>query len=71
MPQNIHRASCVLGDHVCWSAFQNYNKIPKIINLKEEKFVLAHNFGDFSPWSVSPIVLAYGKAPHMAGGCGK
>jgi hypothetical protein len=35
---------------LCQSAFHHYDKIPEKINLKEEKFIIAHGFKDFSPW---------------------
>jgi hypothetical protein len=31
--------------------------MPDISNLKEEKFILAHNFVGFSPWLLGPMYL--------------
>jgi hypothetical protein len=32
--------------------FHQCDKRPEIINFNEEKLILAHGFGGFSPWSV-------------------
>lgn len=32
-------------------------KIPEISNLQRGNFILAYNFGSFSPWSCGPMAL--------------
>ncbi|XP_073919315.1 uncharacterized protein isoform X6 [Castor canadensis] len=34
----------------------SYDKVPDRNNLQEERFILAHGFRDFGPWSPGPIV---------------
>ncbi|XP_073919062.1 uncharacterized protein isoform X4 [Castor canadensis] len=34
----------------------SYDKVPDGNNLQEERFILAHGFRDFGPWSPGPIV---------------
>lgn len=43
------------------SSFYQYDKIPEQINLKEERFVLAHNFKAFSPCSPGSVVSGLAK----------
>jgi hypothetical protein len=38
-------------------AFGSCDKIPEMINFKEERLIWVHSFGDFSPWLVNSIVL--------------
>jgi hypothetical protein len=47
-----------LKSQLCYSTFYHYDKILEIINLKEERFILAHSFRDVSPWSSDPIAFS-------------
>jgi hypothetical protein len=38
-------------------AFHCHEKIPEVINFKEEKYILVHNFRGFSPWLLGPIAF--------------
>lgn len=46
---------------LCDSTFCCHNKVPEINNLKEEMFIWAHGFRDFSPWLHDPIAFEPGK----------
>jgi hypothetical protein len=53
-------------------AFHDYNEYLMLSAYKEERFILVHNFRNFSPWSLSPVVYVMwqGRTSHQ-GTCGR
>jgi hypothetical protein len=44
--------SVIHNSYIAIRMIISYGKVPKKINLKEERFILAHSFRGFNPWSL-------------------
>lgn len=48
--------------HFCLSVFPSLQQIPEVISSREERLILAHSLGDFSPGG--PCCFGPGRRPH-------
>ena len=49
-------------------SFCHGDKISKISNVKEERFILAHGVRGFGPWLAGPLLLECGESEHHTEG---